>query len=606
MPLFEVMRENTKIILWVTVVAFVGLIFLAWGADFTSSFGGRKGQEPGVLARVNGQDILAREFSEAFEEARLMYEQQSGQRPNEEAEIMLRTSTWENLVERALVRHEVKRRGIIVTAQEVADALLQNPPRRFLLSPSFQTDGKFDIQIYQSWLTNPRTNTLPLELEQREQLEQAKLQLLLLAGVKVSEIDVREAWLQQNEKIDLTYAQIPYHRIQVATEVEDGALASYLAEHHEEFRLPRRTALEYIRLGKELSVEDSLDAYSEINDAFEELQHGENFAVLVQIYSEAPPSRRGGELGTYMNRDQFSRHDVREAAFSLEVGEASDIIVSADGFHLIKVEDRKTEDGVAKTKIAEIYVPRRMSYETNFALRDRAMDFADSAHVHGFRPAAEIFELNVLETGFFDPTGFVPGLRSMQTAKEFAAASRPGEISRPVETVDAWYVLSTAEAQPGREATLDDARASVQAAYLMEQRRQGAEQSALAILERCRNGTPLREAALAESLAVYNQSSGVARVGFAKGIGHEPKVTGAAFALDEPGLVPIAIQGNQGAFVVEVINRPEVDEEAYAGEKEELRMRLLREKQNRSITEWVRLAREKAEIDDYRELLVSM
>ena len=48
MPLFEMMRDNTKVILWITVVAFVGLIFLAWGADFSSKLR-RGGAEPARL-----------------------------------------------------------------------------------------------------------------------------------------------------------------------------------------------------------------------------------------------------------------------------------------------------------------------------------------------------------------------------------------------------------------------------------------------------------------------------------------------------------------------------------------------------------------------------
>jgi hypothetical protein len=32
--MFDQMRKNTKIVLWITVIAFIALIFLAWGANF--------------------------------------------------------------------------------------------------------------------------------------------------------------------------------------------------------------------------------------------------------------------------------------------------------------------------------------------------------------------------------------------------------------------------------------------------------------------------------------------------------------------------------------------------------------------------------------------
>ncbi len=111
MALFETMRENTKAILWITVIAFVGLIFLAWGADFSSHRRGGHVEE-GVIGSVNGQQILARDFEAAFEEGRSSYEQQTGRQPDESYYLMLQASAWDQLIERALVRQEAQRRGV--------------------------------------------------------------------------------------------------------------------------------------------------------------------------------------------------------------------------------------------------------------------------------------------------------------------------------------------------------------------------------------------------------------------------------------------------------------------------------------------------------------
>jgi len=605
MAVFETMRENTKVILWITVVAFIGLIFLAWGADFSSKLMGGGG-DPGVLAEVNGERITARQYSEAFRQAQLVYEQQTGRRPDEQTELMLRSSTWEQMVDQTLLRQAVADHGIVVSDQEVAQALFSNPPQRLLTSPSFQTNGQFDLRLYQSWLSDPRTNTLPLEAEQREMLEQAKLQMLLLTGVKISEGEVREVWLAQSEKRDLAYAQIPYRNLPDPAAPTNDELQSYLAEHRDEFRIPPQTAMEFVRIDKVISAEDSLDAATEIRDALEELRRGEQFEVIVQIYSEAPPSRRGGETGALMQREQFSRPERREAAFSLDVGSRSDIITSASGFHIIDVQERTTEDDVEKVKIAEIFVPLRMSPETNFALRDRALEFADSAAVMGFPEAAEFFELSAAETGDFDPDGFVPGLTRVATAKEFAQRARPGDISRPAETLQSWYVFHLTAKRPARDATLADVESRVRLAYLLEARQEAAVQRAAAILERCRGGMSLEAAAATDTLTNYGTAAGVTRVGFVRGIGQEPRVTGSAFALREPGLVTHVVRGNQHAFVIEVQQLQQTDEEEFAAQREQLMQQILREKQSRAIQEWILAQRENAEIDDYRQVLVSM
>ena len=88
MGLFEAMRENTKVILWITVIAFVGLIFLAWGANFSTRSRGRN-FEAGIMGTVNGEKIHRDAFSYALQQARMLYEQQLQTTPDEDFYLML-------------------------------------------------------------------------------------------------------------------------------------------------------------------------------------------------------------------------------------------------------------------------------------------------------------------------------------------------------------------------------------------------------------------------------------------------------------------------------------------------------------------------------------
>lgn len=605
MALFETMRENTKIILWVTVVAFVGLIFLAWGADFSTK--PRRGDiQSGVLVRVNDQKIMMTEYHNAFMQAWTTYEQQTGKHPDDAIELMLQASTWENLVDRTLIQQEVRRRKIRVADREVAIALVSSPPQRFLTNPMFlNEEGRFDIERWRGWVADPRTNTFPLEAELREMVAHEKMKMLLLSGVKVSDAEVREAWLMQNDKIDLAYAMISYHKMHPESEVDDAALEAYLHGHADDFRHLERAALEYIRLDKQVTAEDSAEARDEINEAYQEHRRGEDFGILVQAYSEAAPSRSGGETASFLSRVQISQSEVAEAAFSLPVGEISEIIASSDGFHMIKVEARETKNGTEKVRLAEIFIPLRMSTESNMMFRERTLDLADSARVLGFLAAAATQELNVHKTGLFNPTGFIPGLSRVRAAKEFAARADVGEISKPIETADTWYLLHLSERLPSGPAALEEVRPRVEAALLLERRKAAARERAEAILARCQGSASLEEAAKAETLAVFSKSEGVTPLGFIRGIGSDPMVTGTAFAAGD-GVVPFVVMGNQGVFVLQRLSHSEIDEEAFAEVKQELRMQLLREKQNRALITWMEDIREQADIEDYRLSIASL
>lgn len=603
MALFETMRENTKLILWITVAAFVLLIFLAWGADFATG-GGGSSVEAGVMARVNGERIYAQEYNDAFEQARQLYEPQLEGAPDESFILMLRANSWTQLVDRKLLMQEARRHGIVVTDREVATALLYNPPARMRVNPAFFNEqGQFDLQRYQSWVA--QTNTASLEREYRELVAQEKLRMLLLAGVTVSEEELREAWLERQQRAELAYVQIPYLSLRRNLEIEDARLEPFLAEHREEFRLPERVRMEFVRLEKRASQEDTLEARAEMSEALQDLRRGEDFALLVKSYSQAPRARWGEEDGQYLTREELRQPEVAQAAFTLPVGELSEVIASGEGLHLLKVLDRRTEAEAEKAKIAEIFIPLRMSYETNYALQERALDLVDSTGVGDFRGAAAALELEVQDTGLVDPQGFIPGLRSLTAAKEFAERARAGQTSRPIEGPDAWYVLHLAERQPASDPTLADARRRVQARFLEEEAKREAAARAKEIWNLCRGGMSLEQAARSDSLARYGTAEDATRFGFVRGIGREPKLMGLAFSATQPGLLPEVVTGTMGAYVAELRNLLVFDEQAFAAQREELRRQVLQEKQNRLITEWLTQLRASAEIEDFRPVLTS-
>ncbi len=602
MGLFERMRENTKAILWVTVIAFVGLIFLAWGANFTSKR--RTRHEPGVIGKVNGERIYALQYSRKVDEARTTYQLETGKVPDPAVEIMLEAQAWAQLVEDALIRQDAKRRGIRVTDKETADFLLVSPPRRYVLDPTFHTDGKFDPQKFASWVAHME-DTRVLEAEARNALLRFKVQMEVLSGVEVSEEEVRRQWLAENERADFAYALVPYHKIRVEEKPSEEDLTQYLEQHREDFRLPERVEIKYIKIPKEETPQDSIDSYTLISEAYDELRRGEDFYDIVAAYSEAPENRRGGEAADFLSRSQFASEEIADSVFALEPGQRTGILIAKDGFRIIKLEEKKTIDGVEKVKIAEILIPRRLHEDTNELLGDRAADVADSTLALGFDEAARAAGLEPHTTGLFDPEGFIPGLGRMEAARQFARKAKAGEVSRPIQTRDAWYVLYLEKREPSRIPDLDEVRARVEAAWKLDLRKRKAKETAQRLLENVLAGTPLKEAADQESLATYSEVQNATRMGYLRGIGRDTKVTGAVFA-SEIGVVPRVVMGAQGAFVLEVLARHEVDEEKFAQEKDALRQRLLAQKRTKVLTEWIEELKRNASIEDFRYRMVSV
>jgi peptidyl-prolyl cis-trans isomerase C len=73
---------------------------------------------------------------------------------------------------------------------------------------------------------------------------------------------------------------------------------------------------------------------------YEQLRKGADFATLAKEKSKDPSSSEGGDLG-YFTRDRMVP-EFADAAFKLQVGQISDPVKTEFGWHIIKLEDKRT------------------------------------------------------------------------------------------------------------------------------------------------------------------------------------------------------------------------------------------------------------------------
>jgi foldase protein PrsA len=97
-----------------------------------------------------------------------------------------------------------------------------------------------------------------------------------------------------------------------------------------------------IKVEQGASEEDKNAAKQKAEEVLVKAKAGEDFAELAKTYSEGPSGPNGGELGFFTKGKMVPEFEA--AAFSLNKGEISDLVLTDFGYHIIKVTDIKTFD----------------------------------------------------------------------------------------------------------------------------------------------------------------------------------------------------------------------------------------------------------------------
>ena len=124
-----------------------------------------------------------------------------------------------------------------------------------------------------------------------------------------------------------------------------------------------------------------VDTEEQAKEVFEKIAHGEDFVRMAKDRSKDPGSKEdGGDLG-YFARGQMVPQ-FEEAAFKLKKGEISAPVETKFGWHLIKVEDRRSRgappfDEVKDRLLASMV--HRKAQEVAAGLREKAkLEYVDA------------------------------------------------------------------------------------------------------------------------------------------------------------------------------------------------------------------------------------
>ena len=193
---------------------------------------------------------------------------------------------------------------------------------------------KFDQIIADAKAKDPSFASQEIPPEQMNMLKQ-RLGRIYLAEKKAIDqgMDKRpevrlQMMLQHARAVAQKYA---VDKLQDKMKATDEEITAYLAKH------------------PELDTDTKNRAKAE--EVLKRARAGEDFAKLAQEFSSDGSKDKGGDLGWFGHGDMVP--EFEQAAYALKPGEISNVVQSKFGFHIIKLEERKTEtkDGKAEEMV---------------------------------------------------------------------------------------------------------------------------------------------------------------------------------------------------------------------------------------------------------------
>lgn len=590
------MRQNTKAILLILVGAFIATIIFNWGMG-----GVKQTQKQGVIGEVNGDEISYEEYYNQYQSQMAQFRERSGSEPEGYQLQQLENQVFEQLVQQRLISDYIQKMDLEATNKEVVETIFNNPPEIMKNQEVFQdSSGNFDMEKYQQALKNPGADWVPVENYVRASLPYEKLDRMLKASVLVSETDTYLEYLKQNAQIKIDYLFL--NATDYADEISppgDAEIVDYYQKHKDDYHQNERRTLKYVFLETAATAADTQRIYNEAEELLQEAKRDANFGELAKIYSQDPGSaQKDGDLG-YFARGQMVK-PFEQAAFNAEIGDIVGPVTSQFGVHIIKVTDKKREQGELKVRASHILLKFEASPMTVEAQREEAEYISEFAKETNLDTVAQAEGFEVQITPPFEKDAFIPGIGMEQRINRYAFRSEVGTVSSVFNTAKGFYVTEVAEIIPEHIKPLEEVRNQIINALEEDKRMQVAQKRAQQIYKKIEQGIPFDEAALEDSLQVKS-SQLVSLSGSIQEIGREPAVTGAAYALDV-GEISKPIKGSRGYYLVQLVDKKEIDEESYANQKQSLLYQLTNRRQNMIYNEWYARLKEKADIEDYRGL----
>lgn len=593
------MRGAAKFIWIFLFVAFVGGFLLA---DMSGLIGMSGVSATTAVGEVNGKDIPYLAWENLTRQLVQQQEQQTGRPVTADERLQAEQAAFDQLVQEILLQQEYDRRGIRVTDAEIIQAARFSPPPQFYSSPELQTDGQFDPEKYQRFLSSPiaRQQGLLRQLEDyyRQELPRTKLFTQVAAETWISDEALFQAFKDQRDSVEVSFVAFRPTPAQIeAAAVNSAEARRYYNQYKDRFDRPGRAVVSVVSLSRTPTAADTAATVARLRALRQEIVSGQSSFedVARRESADTISGRDGGDLGRGP-RGRFVP-DFETAAYALRVNQVSEPVRTDFGWHLIKVTERKGDTLALRHILLRVEQGDSAATATD-RLADRLSSLAAASDDPSkFDAAATELSLLVTQVPVIEGQTAAYQGRGVRGISGFAFSGvRVGEISDLLDDEDGYYLVRLDSLTLGGPQPFEVVEQDIIQALKERKATEALVAQAEAFLADAR-ATSLEAAAQKAGFQVETPAA-FTRRSFVPGLGFNNEAIGAAFGA--PMNTPVLARTFDGVYVIRPNMRSQAEREDFELIKEILRARELPAARDARIQGYLQELRREAKVVDKR------
>jgi len=625
MTMLDRMRRHRSWLKWSLGIV-VATFILLYVPSFLNPGAGTGAAPTDTIATVNGRKVLVASYQRAYQSQMQSLRSAYGDKFDENMlrQLGIAQRIVQQLIDEEAVLAEADRLGITVGDTELRE--------RIVRIPGFQENGQFvgDAR-YRQILQMQRPPMRPSEFEDqmRSELTAEKLQAAVTGWMRISDAEVEQEYRRRNEKVKLDLAIFTASQFRAGIQPTDAELAAQFNTHPDAYKIPEKRRVRYLSVdadslrpkmtatGPEIEAryKDNIQTYSTpeqvrashilfktegkdeaavkklAESVLAKVKAGGDFAALARQYSDDDSKKNGGDLD-YFGRGTMVK-EFEDVAFSLPVGQTSDLVKSPFGFHIIKVTDKKP--AVTRT-LAEV----RPQIEDQIKMEKaqaEAQKVADAMVKEITSPAdldkvAKAQGLTVGDSGLFARDEPIAGLGFAPAVAAEAFTMQQDKVSGELRTNNGFAFIALTEIKPSYVPKLDEVKDKVKEDVVRLKAVEVARTKAAAMAQAAKSN--FAAAAKAAGVDVKNTDF-ITRGTAYPDVGVNPAIDDAVFAL-KAGDTTAPIATENAVVVAHVKERQDMNPATFAGDKDALKQQLLEQRRTEFFAAYMAKAKGKLKI----------